>query len=1517
LSLKIFIEPTLSSLDEDMRDKCSALRLALLIALVAPLALAIMVQPPVHAAPDDGQLSVNMDFSMVAQHVATIAGFGSRMTGYPGYYKTLNYLYNYLKGELGLNVVNHTYTVLVPVEEESYVEVLKPFHARIKAYSLYPNGVNPSSTPPEGLTGQLIYVGKGRLNEFNGKDVSGSIVAMEFNSQSNWLNAAKLGAKAVIFIEPNSTTYYECDSKFLDTPLNFPRLYVTSRDWEVLRSASEVRVVSRVKWREVTATNLVAVINGSSSSDVVILSSHFDSWSVVPGLASSKTEAVPLAMLLEYARHLRSNPPSYTVWLVFLSGHWQALAGAREFIEDNFFTSEVQGGKVTIWGWINFDMFSSDSDGLQLLHASYYTLYGGNSMHGGAFPSRLSWFMEKVNQLLSQEPLRSYILRHFNITSPVNVVSAFFTTTGFWGTEPIPYMLDSEPASISGIPAFSITTRHSGRLYVGIPVDDGKYADVGKLAPLIQIAAELTDGLLRTQWGVNRRDLKPTRFELASIRGYPGFTTLNVRAVEYNFTKGWYEPVPNALVELQLINSNYKLNKIVVRVGDDGRAEVHGIPQSGTAAGGGTVTPFSQWVIRGWLLDEDDNILMATDLGQFGMQNFPRVLLILHGFENATVVLAKAGVAELFDAELPSTLITPAVRDPRTGYFDWWRQAVVIVQPYDILTKSIPLSFGFYWNGWEPVALVWTQPELTYVIVGFTGVGGQVSAGTLFTITNSTSENTEGFGLKAVYGKPTRITLTALREASDMYYVSYGRYRAFLDKHVGSPSADATLAKAGEYLEKALKAYEERLYSEAYAYALVARAYAYKAYTMEVMPLVNDAAKSMLFMFPLVIFAGFFLEKITLHSEGIRRLGFIVLVASFLMAFFVLIHPAFGVLSNISLGLLGSLIMIVLFITFAMLLAEGESVRSTIETRILGVHRSEVSRMDTMMTAFSIGSEYIRRRPLRAVLMLITIIIMTLALTSFTSVMPARITLPVLRQGYTPQIDEILLKNGRGVPPGLLSTGLIDVVRVLAGDQYTVLPRAWVYPPVDRETLSVVFPVLTEAGKNATIPALIGITPEEYDLLYSKATLGVGIRFEDANHAVISRSLAQNLSLSLGDKIFIAGQEFTVFGIIDAPEIVDTLVESDGYNTLPADPMFFQPLAKDVAVAAQAGTTPPNLGAARVVIIPFYKALELNGYVASIALVPKPGSRVSFDMAREISYALDVQVWYSIDKTPFRASTFSSIAMGGWEMIVMVLVIGALNVAIMVLGNLKERTREIYVFSAVGLSPLGITIFFIAEVLVYVMVGTVLGYLAGYATTSLMMITGALPSEHVFNFASVFSIIGTLTVMAAALAAVIYPSYVAARIITPSLERRWKPPTKPRGTEWEIPLPMSVPTEEEAKGVLAYLYEYYRGAGAVREGIYVVREMGLPNYPGRTITLTMALSPIEAGVTQTVDIFAVRDMKLNRYTFVAKLHRTSGSERMWVDSNYRYIDDLRKQLLMWSSLTAESRKKYISEATRG
>ena len=90
-------------------------------------------------------------------------------------------------------------------------------------YPLWPNLVRTPTLPADGLTAPLIYVGDGKLRNFNGKNVDGSVVMVDFNCAAEWMNAPRLGARAIIFVAPTTTMRGEAEAKFVSIPIAIPR----------------------------------------------------------------------------------------------------------------------------------------------------------------------------------------------------------------------------------------------------------------------------------------------------------------------------------------------------------------------------------------------------------------------------------------------------------------------------------------------------------------------------------------------------------------------------------------------------------------------------------------------------------------------------------------------------------------------------------------------------------------------------------------------------------------------------------------------------------------------------------------------------------------------------------------------------------------------------------------------------------------------------------------------------------------------------------------------------------------------------------------------------------------------------------------------------------------------------------------------------------------------------------------------------------------------------------------------
>ena len=151
-----------------------------------------------------------------------------------------------------------------------------------------------------------------------------------------------LGARAIVFIEPDSTVYLEGEKKFLTMPLDLPRFWVSRQAGERLRgqiaAAGElpVHLEYRMDWERRPAWNILGTIPGYDplmKEDVIVLEGYYDAMSVVPALAPGAEQASSVTALLELARYFREHPPARTVIFLATSAHHLGLRGVDDFIQ--------------------------------------------------------------------------------------------------------------------------------------------------------------------------------------------------------------------------------------------------------------------------------------------------------------------------------------------------------------------------------------------------------------------------------------------------------------------------------------------------------------------------------------------------------------------------------------------------------------------------------------------------------------------------------------------------------------------------------------------------------------------------------------------------------------------------------------------------------------------------------------------------------------------------------------------------------------------------------------------------------------------------------------------------------------------------------------------------------------------------------------------------------------------------------------------------------------------------------
>ncbi len=203
------------------------------------------------------------------------------------------------------------------------------------------NAITPENLPEEGLTGPLIYGGRGELAEFNGKQVEGAIVLMEFDSGRNWLNAASLGASALIYIGRGTPGRNSFTEKEELSPIQFPCFFLPEQQLSKLGidpaslENMQARLRSSSHWQQVQARNIYALFTGTNKQkeeELITVEAFYDSSRFLPGRSPGADEALSISALLAFADYLHKNPPARPFLLIASDAHSQDQAGMRETI---------------------------------------------------------------------------------------------------------------------------------------------------------------------------------------------------------------------------------------------------------------------------------------------------------------------------------------------------------------------------------------------------------------------------------------------------------------------------------------------------------------------------------------------------------------------------------------------------------------------------------------------------------------------------------------------------------------------------------------------------------------------------------------------------------------------------------------------------------------------------------------------------------------------------------------------------------------------------------------------------------------------------------------------------------------------------------------------------------------------------------------------------------------------------------------------------------------------------------
>ncbi|MBI3829794.1 MAG: FtsX-like permease family protein [Planctomycetes bacterium] len=148
-------------------------------------------------------------------------------------------------------------------------------------YAVWPNGAALAATGRSGLSGPVIYAGRGQATDFDDLPVDGALVVLDFpegrrdSGEARWTQAAGFGAKAVLYIEPETALRPNLERLFCNTPVEFPRFWMPRKDGLALKAFLEQERTKKAvakgtaklttAWKREIWENLYLLVPGSGA----------------------------------------------------------------------------------------------------------------------------------------------------------------------------------------------------------------------------------------------------------------------------------------------------------------------------------------------------------------------------------------------------------------------------------------------------------------------------------------------------------------------------------------------------------------------------------------------------------------------------------------------------------------------------------------------------------------------------------------------------------------------------------------------------------------------------------------------------------------------------------------------------------------------------------------------------------------------------------------------------------------------------------------------------------------------------------------------------------------------------------------------------------------------------------------------------------------------------------------------------------------------------------------------------
>ncbi len=771
------------------------------------------------------------------------------------------------------------------------------------------------------------------------------------------------------------------------------------------------------------------------------------------------------------------------------------------------------------------------------------------------------------------------------------------------------------------------------------------------------------------------------------------------------------------------------------------------------------------------------------------------------------------------------------------------------------------------------------------------------------------------------YGSLVRPLLlsTALTASGDLWNLNESRLKRLRRAGLYDNSIERMHGFGEDQLAESKDAAAAGKWGSAYAHAEASAIAGNRIYN-PIIATMDDVIHAVIFLLILTIPFAFSLERLLIGSPNIYRqiAGF---AGFFLITFLALyaVHPAFQLAATPMIIFLAFTIIVMSGFVIMIVMQKFQSEIRTMQGLAGSVHTSEVSRMSTMLAAVQMGISTMRRRPLRTTLTAVTVVLLTFTILCFASFSS---TSDVIHSylGQQNNKNYMLIHNVTWSP---IDRDQVSALKSLLSEEADVYARVSMsggpFQPMQA-------PVMTRTSRS---PMMLNgvmavsefdhrVTPEIFDALEGDTK-----KMLEGDGIFLSEDMLEKLKLKRGDSVTLWGYPYTVAGTFDNLK-VEKIRQLDGSPYLPLDFQAAmemsqsndQNMSEDVLRAILQNIDPGSLTSispAQVAFVSDKNMEKMKAWPRAIIVMPKKPEAAEA-IARKVARLSDNYVYAGLPDGVHRFQFTDRVSFTGIGDLIVPLLLGGLIVFSTMLGSVVEREKEIFTFSALGLAPPHVATLFFAEVFIYAVLGGLGGYLLGQSLVTVLTFLsthyGIVRVPNV-NYSSSTAIITILIVMATVLLSTIYPAIKASRSANPGVNRSWKLP-KPQGDIHSIVFPFTV-SSYDMKGIVSFLKEHLDSHNDISLGHFSAQDAEILKIgDSRTLGLhaKVWLAPFDLGVSQTFKLSTVPSSIPGIQEVNIEFHRLSGRPANWERFNRIFINDLRKQFLIWRALNHDAMENY-------